>query len=198
MTHYISHEVKQFGAARTPPERGFVVFAHQLGANEVREADIVILASPDGSRVPGRYIGAIDADQVGEDVHELVGLYRIAEGGVPLSSLFDDGVGSPSSKSGRHDWGAMGLPEGLATPVRPLGAGVVARDDAAVALSSSGYRRYLSDRSLSIAPGETVTVKGEKVRLIAVDRRRRLVEIDTNGKPCEIGFELIDELESAT
>ncbi|HYH11974.1 MAG TPA: hypothetical protein VD789_06425 [Thermomicrobiales bacterium] len=146
--------------------------------------------------MPGRYIGEFGSVSGAANLYVLDGAYRSVEGGVPLSTLVDRDVVKSMPQSDRPDWGAMGLPNGLETRVRPLSTGDGSNDDVTVALASSGYRRYLDDRSLSIAPGDVVDVGGEKARLIAVDRRRRTVEVEINGTTREIGFQSIDDLES--
>ncbi len=161
------------------------------------EGDIVLLRGGDGRLVAARYGGAFTDDEASEaSLFDLTGVYAVDPDGAELASVtnssFDPDEGEPS---GRHDWGALGLPDGPRTRVSPIHLHR-AQDDVALALGSDGYRRYATDRRMSIGPGDFIEVAGRTGITISVDRRTRHLELRFDDGTTEtVGFDDIEELE---
>lgn len=192
----ISHESEQLAAARALAGTGFVLFVPPAD-EQVAEADIMLLRDPGDKLVPGRFIGCIliaASDEL--ELHEVVGIYRIDSAGEPLSTFLEGDTSEATGDATSHDWGAMGFPEGAATLVKSVGSDA-ARNDVTIAQKSAGYRAYQSKRELSIAPGDIVRIDGNSVRVVALDRRKRIAEVDVHREVREVTFDYIDELENA-
>lgn len=197
MARDISPEHRQVAAARTAKGSGFVVFV-PVDVQRLASADLVLLRDPDGRVVAARYIGMVTDGTDAATQHDQVDLLRVSSGGVPLGDLIDDLSTDASSGSETHAWGALGLPDGPATPVCRLDDTSLIRDDVAVAHASAGHHRYRTDRSLSITPGDVVRVGGTEARITAIDRRARTAEIDVGDEVREVAFVEIDDLEGRT
>jgi hypothetical protein len=193
--HNISPEQCQIWVARTADEVGLVTL-DPAAADELAptDADIFSVRRGDADICLAQLIGPIDGETPDSDRWELVARYRISLAGEPLSSIiagltpFQTGMG--------HDWGALGLPDGLDTRVVPADAISLADDALGVARASSGHQFVEASWQLTIGAGDRIEVDGRQVTVLTVDRRKRTAEIvDDTGAVRTIAFDEIDNEE---
>lgn len=158
-----------------------LVLARYDPSQPVESADVLVLESAKGSRSAARFIGSASAhDAESETLLTVVETCFVAAVGEPLEKMLHAEVKNiPTSIEGRREWGAVGLPAGWKTPVRrmPEDDSNAAERDLATAVQSRGYQRYRSEQRLNLAPGDIVHVSGEPAMILAIDRRKGIVEL---------------------
>lgn len=135
-------------------------------------ADVVLVRDRYGKLRAGRFVTDIaDVSPIDDELFEVVGVRSVAAAGDPIEDLID--LEHPGEDS---QVGIMGLPQGWRTNVtrRQESRAETAFD---IAVQSAGFRLYLDDPWLRVAPGDTVMVAGESVTVIAVDTRSQTVEV---------------------
>lgn len=194
MTSDISREQRRVGAARTVVSPWVVPFKH-VPETDVHGADVLVLQRSDGTRLAARYLGSRVSTTFDSEALNLIGVYIVHPEGEPLSSFIDLPAGK-APHTGTHDWGAMGLPDGPDTCVRPMRSENRVRDDVAIARASYGNHRYASERALSLGAGDVVKVEGQRARVLSIDRRKGLVDVEHEGAVHTISLEAIAYLEN--
>ena len=144
----------------------------------VRRADQVVAA---------RMVGPIAGDVTDMLEWRIDGRYRIDPDGVPFADLMaaDRADAAPAEP---HDWGALGLPDGVRTRVRSVDE-PSARDDLGTARASSGYRLGEESAWAMLAPGDRLRVGDVEGTVLAIDRRKRTLELDMKGDGRRVGFD---------
>jgi hypothetical protein len=179
MARDISQSANDTWAARTID--GMVFFtAEPNHINTLTGADLVILHGAAGERVPARVFGPASGAQPDTRAWRIEGRLRIDPGGVPLSSLISDMMPIDRPAHG-HEWGALGLSDGLATRVIPDGTPPT-MDEAELARASSGHRFGEANWLLTLSPGDRVSLGGAWGTVIALDRRKRTVDVQIDGR----------------
>ena len=176
MLHDISHREASTWAARTAAGMVFVVVGPEH-RDVTSGADLVTLTDGGGAKVAARMIGPVAGEPPKGERWRVSQRYRVDPAGVPLASVTSTTAPAGSATEG-HDWGAIGLPDGFDTRVLPADEPRVI-DELTLARSSSGNRLGQDTPFLTLAPGDRVRVDGTVGAVIAVDRRKRTVEIDT-------------------
>lgn len=186
MPHDISHPKFTVWAARTTSGMVFVDMDPKAGDSPPDE-DLVTLRNAAGELIVARMIGPVVGDAPGIEHWNILGRYRVDARGVPLTSIVTANAPTGRDAEG-HDWGALGLPNGLDTCVQSADepAGV---DELTLARSSSGHRHGEETQLLRLAPGDRVRVDGQVGTVLAVDRRKRTVEVDTGGDVTVAAFD---------
>ena len=195
MQRDISLEHNKIALARTPVASAFVYFGWD-GTIPIADADVLILRDAVNVLCAARFIGYSSEPTADDDeVLALIAAYCIADQGETLAAILGGERQVWIPEQAGHDWGAMGLPEGPETPMRRLD-GTDVPDDVDVAHRSAGYRQLRDSRALSIAPGDTIKAGGSTGTLVAIDRRKRTVEIEAGGGETRpFTFDDIEELE---
>jgi hypothetical protein len=143
------------------------------------EEDLVTLRNEAGEFIVARMIGPVAGDAPLGERWNISGCYRVDAQGVPLLSIVT-AIASIGPKPDGHDWGALGLPNGLDTCVRltnePRGA-----DELTLARTSSGHLHGEGNLLLRLAPGDQVRIDDRVGTVLAVDRRKRTVEVGAGG-----------------
>lgn len=143
-------------------------------------ADLVTLRGETGELVTARMIGPVAGDAMNAPRWRIARRYRIDPGGEPLSALGSESP-APESDAVGHDWGALGLPDGLETCVLPVGEPTTT-GEAALAHASNGHRFGEATWWLTIAPGDRVAIDHNLAMVVAIDRRKRTVEVEIDGE----------------
>lgn len=166
---------------------GRLAVARVSSAIDITGADVVVARDGDGTRRAYRPAGI--AAKIESEL-EIVGAYRLGTGGTALRDLVDT-AGNEQDRPPGHDWGALGLPEGLDTRVWPIGD--ADEHDYAVARASAGQRALENAPWLAVAPGDRVAVAGEERLVVGVDRRKRLLSLrGPAGATDDVAFDVID------
>lgn len=179
MVRDISPQATRLWAAQTAAGTVVVGVPGDI-ALDLTGAELVVLRRAGGATSVARLLGPLAGRHAADDGWRLTGRYRVDPDGEPLSALVDAVEARPVDQQA-HGWGALGLPNGLETRVRttddPASAG-----DVALAWASSGHRLGEADWRLTLAPGDRVMSGPVPATVIAVDRRKRSVELDVAGE----------------
>lgn len=178
MTHDISHADSATWAARTAS--GMIFVSLGLGELDAIAGGVLVAVRNDGGEVvAARLIGLVAGDAPEPGRWKIEGRYRVDASGEPI------GQGAAATEVAvepvqGHDWGALGLPDGVASRVRPR---VDARglDEVTLAHSSSGHRILEGNPLLTLMPGHSVAIDGSIGTVVFIDRRKRTVEIERDG-----------------
>jgi hypothetical protein len=162
----------------------------------VSGTDLVVLRSDAGDAVPARLIGAVSGRVPVDAPWRIESAWRIDESGVPLISIAPDASPTGTGSAG-HDWGALGLPEGMSTRVRLVHEHTQG-DEVRLAHESHGHRLGENTWWLTLAPGDLVTLDGRPATVLATDRRRRAVEIDTGDEVQTVALDDLTPQETTT
>ena len=193
MTRDISHRGSPVWAARTGMGM-VVVIANDVGMGRHAAGDLIAIRSDAGEIVVARLIGPIAADLPSQERWKVAGGWIIG-GSSPTMAEIAPSTVIATGQSGRHEWGALGLPDGLETSVHPAdeAAGVA---EATLAHASSGHRILEGNALLTLAPGDRVAVAGRLGTVVFIDRRKRTAEIDHDGDVTVHDFDDIETQES--
>ena len=142
----------------------------------LRVSEILIVLRADGTRLPARWMGqANDGSGSIEDV-SLIERLELDPSGEPIGRQVD----AANTTGKHHDWGALGLPDGLDSRVVPL-AESSAFDHLAAADASAGSREVEASVTLGLAPGDSVLHMGAAAEIMAIDRRAGTVDVRAEG-----------------
>jgi hypothetical protein len=186
MPHDISDLKITVRAARTARGMVFVDMDPEEGDSPPEE-DLVIVRNAAGELIVARMIGPVAGDAPEGESWRISGRYRVDARGVPLTSIVTAPAPTGPDTEG-HDWGALGLPNGLDTCVQSADepSGV---DELTLARTSSGHRHGEGTLLLRLAPGDRVRVGDQVGTVLAVDRRKRTVEVDAGGDVTVAAFD---------
>ncbi|HEV2128110.1 MAG TPA: hypothetical protein VGR22_05765 [Thermomicrobiales bacterium] len=138
-------------------------------------ADVVVIERAESRLEIARLVGTVAAGHEPAVEARIIGSYRISADGQPLGDLLDQSL---DREPEGHCWGALGLPHGLDTTVVPSArAGLT--NDFAVARGSRGVSELERHPTLTIAPGERVTIGEHSGMVTAIDRRAGTIEVTT-------------------
>ncbi len=150
-------------------------------------AELVVVQNDAGDRVAARMIGPVADAKLEVARWRVDARYRTDSEGVPLNSIAP--ATEPAEPVGDgHDWGALGLPAGLDTRVQRADAPLMF-DELLLARQSHGYRSGEESLLLRLSPGDQVRVGDVVGTVLAVDRRKRTVEVDTSGDVMVVAFD---------
>lgn len=187
MIRDISHAAQTLWAARTVGGMVLIDLVQEEPLTPA-EADLVTLRNDSGDVIAARMIGPVAGGGQEPSVWKLDRVITIDPRGIPLSSIVSSGPAPGATDDRSHDWGALGLPSGLDTCVSLIDT-ATQRDDLATARESAGHRHGEASLFLSLAPGETVRFDETLGVVIAVDRRKRTVEIERGGDVRTVAFD---------
>lgn len=137
-----------------------------------RRADLLLVELPDGARTLARLVGPLVQAHVPAAEAKIVVRLWLTPGGRRLREWRSQAHDASAEKS--HDWGALGLPDGLDTPVGDAEVRMLGLE---VARASSGAQALERDRMLTIAPGDRLRSGTTCEVVTAVDRRSGTLEI---------------------
>ncbi len=178
MTRNISQTAGSTWAARTATGMVFLTLTDD-DVGHPTGADLIAIRNAAGDMVAARLIGPVAGDVPESERWRIERRWRVDASGAPLATVAQEIELRAGSVQG-HDWGALGLPEGLDSCVRPIDDAVTI-DELTLAHASSGHRMLDRNPLLTMAPGDHVVVDGTAGTVVTIDRRKRMVEIARDG-----------------
>ena len=162
-------------------------------------SDLVLVERDDGARVVARVVSNhVPADASMEPVGRIIGRYVVN----PLSStrvrdIVSGGTTIAPDADG-HDWGTLGLPQGMDTAVSEEEQ--AGPSDWEIALASAGYQETQSSKRHSLVPGDRVIFDDKPAMINAIDRRRNAVELrlDEGHTTVEVTMDRLVQEEEST
>lgn len=194
MTSDISLTSHSRWAARTASGLIFVNISDD-DLDPLAQGDLITIRNDAGEIVAARLIGPVAGESPEPVPWRIDSHWRVDDSGEPLATIVPETELSDVSVKG-HDWGALGLPYGLDSRIRPAGD-VVTTDEATLAHASSGHRILDHNPLLTMSPGDRVAVDGLNGIVVTIDRRKRTVEIDRDGEVTVHEFDDVQTQETA-